>query len=255
MHATFLGTSGYHPSEARHTTGLALPAANTLIDAGTGTFRLPAVMGAEVGDARELDVFLSHAHLDHVSGLTYFIVWMEQKRFGRVRVFAEPEVHEAVDRHLFSERIFPVRIGYERHEMRPGDAATLLDGSRMTTRPQPHRGVTFGYRIQTAAGGSLCFCTDTTANPDDAASVDFVRGCNVLIHECHFADSEARFDEPTGHSSLTKVATLAKNAGVGRLILTHINPYYDPERPLDVESVRDVFGETVVAEDGMTVGF
>ena len=255
MHATFLGTSGYHPSEARHTTGLAIPSAGILLDAGTGTFRLPAAFGAEPGAEVPLDVYLSHAHLDHIAGLTYFIVWMEQRRFGPVRVIAQPEVHEAVDRHLFSEPIFPVRIGYERVEMTPGDAFTLADGSTLRTRAQPHRGVTVGFRLDTPAGGSLAFCTDTTADPDDAEAVDFVRDVGVLVHECHFADAESHLDEATGHSSLTKTCELAARAGAGGLVLTHINPYYDPERPLDLVAARRTFADVAVAEDGMTVRF
>ena len=255
MHATFLGTSGYHPSESRHTTGLALPQAGVLFDAGTGTFRLPQVFGAEKGDEQPLDVYLTHAHLDHIAGLTYFIVWLEERRIGPVRVFARPEVHQAVDEHLFSDLIFPVRIGYERFTIDAGDKHTLADGSKLSVRAQPHRGVTLGYRVDTPAGGSMSFCTDTTADPEDEDAIAFVRGSDVLIHECHFADAESHLDEVTGHSSLTKVCRLAAAANVGRLVLTHINPYYDAEHPLDVDSVRDVFAETVVAEDGLTVRF
>lgn len=255
MHATFLGTSGYHPSESRHTTGLAIPSAGVLLDAGTGTFRLPQVLGAERGAEVPLDVYLSHAHLDHIAGLTYFIVWLEQKRLGRVRVFARPDVHEAVDRHLFSDAIFPVRIDYERCPIEPGDTHTLADGSTLRTRSQPHRGETLGFRVDTPPGGSMAFCTDTTADPQDKAALDFVRGCDVLIHECHFADAEAHLDEPTGHTSLTKVCRFAAEAGVGHLVLTHINPYYDADRPLDVDAVRSIFPNVVVAEDGMTVSF
>ena len=114
MRFTFLGTSGYHPSAVRHTTGLAVPEIGVLFDAGSGTFRVPEVFDANPGDEKPLDIYLTHAHLDHIIGLTFFIVWMEQQRFGRVRVFARQEVHDAVDEHLFSDLIFPVRIGYER---------------------------------------------------------------------------------------------------------------------------------------------
>lgn len=255
MRFQFLGTSGYHPSAVRHTTGLAVPEVGVLFDAGSGTFRVPEVFAAEPGDGKPLDIYLTHAHLDHIIGLTFFIVWLEQNRFGNVRVFARQEVHDAIDEHLFSELIFPVRIRYERCLIDADETHTLRDGSTLRTRAQPHRGVTLGYRVDTPAGKSLAFCTDTTVFPDDADAIEFVRGADVLIHECHFDDAEERFDEPTGHSSLSKVCRLATQAGVGRLILTHINPYYDAAKPLNLEAVKDTFPglHVAAAEDLMTV--
>lgn len=255
MRFTFLGTSGYHPSAARHTTGLAVPEIGVLFDAGSGTFRVPEVFDAQPGDEKPLDIYLTHAHLDHIIGLTFFIVWMEQKRFGNVRVFARQEVHDAIDTHLFSELIFPVRIGYERCLIDADETRTLSDGSTLTTRAQPHRGTTLGYRIDTPGGQSLAFCTDTIARPDDQDSVEFVRGANVLIHECHFDDPEAEYDEPTGHSSLSKVCRIALQAGVGRLLLTHINPYYDLTIPLDLDAARESYPGLImaVAEDLMVL--
>lgn len=255
MRITFLGTSGYHPSAVRHTTGLAIPELGVLFDAGSGTFRVPEVFAADPGDQQPLDIYLTHAHLDHIIGLTFFIVWLEQQRFTNLRVFARQEIHEAIDKHLFSELIFPVRIPYERCLIDGGQSHTLRDGSTLTTRSQPHRGITLGYRIDTPGGQSLAFCTDTTAYPEDNAAIEFVRGADVLIHECHFDDPEERFDEMTGHSSLSKVCQIASEAGVGRLLLTHINPYYPLDSPLNLESARAKFPglDMAIAEDLMAI--
>lgn len=255
MRFTFLGTSGYHPSAARHTTGLAVPELGVLFDAGSGSFRVPEVFAAEPNAEQPLDIYLTHAHLDHIVGLTFFIVWLEQKRFVNVRVFARQEVHDAVDEHLFSDLIFPVRINYERCLIDAEQTHQLRDGSTLRTRAQPHRGITLGYRIDTPGGESLAFCTDTTAYPDDPEAIEFANGVDVLIHECHFDDAEERFDELTGHSSLSKVCQLAKSAGVKRLVLTHINPYYDEQNPLNLDAARAAFPglEVAIAEDLMTI--
>ena len=253
MSAVFLGTSGYHPSAVRHTAGLLVPDANLLMDAGSGTFRLPELLAAAPDDHRELDLVLSHAHLDHIIGLTFFIVWLEQKRFGTVRLHARGEVHDAIEQHLFSELIFPVAIPFERHVVDAGDIIELAGGHQLSLWHQPHRGVTLGMRLDSPTGRSLAYCTDVTARPGE--DVDPIRGVDVLVHECHFADSEADYSEPTGHSHLSAVAGRAAEVGAKKTILTHINPYYDPADPLDVGSVRSVYEPLSVAADLMQINW
>lgn len=251
MKAIFLGTSGYHPSAARHTAGVLVPEASLLLDAGSGTFRLPEQFPADPGDGRELDLVLSHAHLDHIIGLTFFIVWLQENRFATVRLHARDEVHEAIERHLFSELIFPVRLPFERRSVDAGDTIELAGGHRLSLWQQPHRGITLGMRLDAPDGRSLAYCTDVTARPGE--DIDPIRGVGALIHECHFSDAEAEYAEPTGHTHLTAAATRAAESEAGQTWLTHINPYYDPADPLDLASVADICDRLVVAEDLMAI--
>ena len=247
MPAIFLGTSGYHPSAVRHTAGVCVPEASLLLDAGSGTFRLPETLDVKLGERRELDLVLSHAHLDHIIGLTFFIVWLEENRFGTIRLHAEDRVHEAIDQHLFSDLIFPVRIPFERKSVRPGDTIELAGGHRLTLWSQPHRGITLGMRLDDASGHSLAYCTDVTARPGE--DIDPIRKVHHLIHECHFANRESHLSERTGHSHLSAVAERAHEAAVGHTWLTHINPYYPPTQPLDLTGIERM----TVAEDGMAI--
>ena len=251
MPAQFLGTSGYHPAETRHTAGLLVPEAGLLMDAGSGTFRLPALYDAEPGAGRELDLVLTHAHLDHIIGLTFFIVWLQEERFSRIRVHARDEIHAAIERHLFSDLVFPVRIPFERHTVDASDRLELAGGHTLDLWHQPHRGITLGMRLQNAAGRSLAYCTDVTAREGEA--IEPIAGVGTLIHECHFADAESHLSEPTGHSHLSAVARRAADAEAERTLLTHINPYYDAAAPLDLDSVAAVYDRLTIATDELLV--
>jgi len=71
---TLLGTGGWIPTRRRETTCavLSLPEALFIFDAGTGLARLlEDRFREEAGAPREVHMFLSHYHLDHVAGLVY----------------------------------------------------------------------------------------------------------------------------------------------------------------------------------------
>ena len=68
MKVVFLGTAGYYPTEKRQTNCVLIKELNFILDAGTGFFRFPKFIGS-----KEIHIFLSHYHLDHVGGLFWLL--------------------------------------------------------------------------------------------------------------------------------------------------------------------------------------
>lgn len=246
MRLHLLGTAGYHPNEFRDTPCLMLPACGVLLDAGTGLHRM-----RELLQTRSLDIFLTHAHLDHVVGLTYLTGLLYDRDLERIDVHGEAAKLRALDEHLFAACLFPVRPPFRwRPLIGP---VPLPDGGLLRWFPLQHPGGSVGYRIDWP-DRSLAYVTDATAAPD-ASYLDAIRGVDVLVHECFFPDGWEARAELTGHSCLTPVAQLARQAAVGRLILVHINPLAPPSDPWDGADVRDIFAATEVGRDGMVVEF
>lgn len=242
MKLQFLGTGGFHPNERRHTACIFLPSAGIAFDGGTGLFRLPSRL-----ETSELDLFLSHAHLDHVCGLPDLLLPLLDNRLSHCRVHGLPAVLQAVEEHVFASAIFPVRPALE---LIPLTDAVALPSGRMTWFPLHHPGGSVGYRLDLPDGKSLAYLTDTTANED---AIEFARGVDVLIHECYFPDRLAEWCEVTGHSHTSLVARFAARANVGRLYLTHIDPQNTDDDPIGLPDARALFADTLIAEDLMTV--
>jgi ribonuclease Z len=86
-----------------------------------------------------------------------------------------------------------------------------------------------------------------------AATIEIASEADLLVHEATFAREEADRARQTGHSTAQEAATVARKAGVARLLLTHFSPRYaDDPRTLEREA-RKIFPETQAAFDGLSV--
>ena len=122
-----------------------------------------------------------------------------------------------------------------------GETVTLDDG-RTVSPPDlvgaPRRGRTLVYSGDTRPHRAL---------------LEAARGADLLIHEATFGGDEAERAVETGHSTAAEAARVALEAGVRRLVLTHISPRYTRDAPELLAEARAVFPETAIARDGMTV--
>jgi ribonuclease BN (tRNA processing enzyme) len=246
MKIILLGTTGYHPNDRRQTACMMLPELGVVFDAGTALYRVNEYL-----QTRSLDIFLSHAHLDHCIGLTFMFDVLFDGALDRVTVHGEPAKLAAIREHLFAELLFPVQPPFE---MQPLARETrLADGARLTHFPLKHPGGSVGFRVDWP-DRSLAYVTDTVASPT-AAYVEKIRGVDLLIHECYFDDDDPDRADMTGHSCLTPVVQTAVEAGVGRVVLVHINPLMKSDAELGLDGARKVFPKLEIGTDRMEIDF
>lgn len=236
-----LGSGGYHPTEERHTACVLLPESGIVLDAGTGFFRVRELLRTPT-----LDILLTHAHLDHACGLTYLLDVLWGKSVDSVRVHARPSDLEVVARRLFGSPLFPIPFEYE---LVPIDGAFAIGPWRVALRHQVHPGGSLGFHLE-GPGGKLAYVTDTTADPEDAAQVDFVASVDLLIHECYFPNGQENLARRSGHSTVGAVAQLAVRAGVRQLVLVHANPLAPAAELAALEAAaREHFPATLLGTD------
>jgi len=98
-------------------------------------------------------------------------------------------------------------------------------------------------------GRKIVYTGDTMPHE---ALLEFARHADVLIHD---ATTDAALEDKAnryGHSSSRQAAEIAKEAGVGRLILTHLSPRYEEPATI-LEDAKKVFPNVQVAEDFLSI--
>ena len=154
--ATILGSGGFVPTGRRETPSLLLRGAASdatpvVIDAGTGLRRLITDRERWLGDARRLDILLSHFHIDHVCGLAYLteLADLEIVIHGPGAALYETSTAEILSRMFFSPPLMPVtldQLGVRVAELAPG--APEVGGLAVAARRQDqHPNPTLGFRI------------------------------------------------------------------------------------------------------------
>jgi ribonuclease BN (tRNA processing enzyme) len=249
MKLEFLGTAGYHPSEKRHTSCAliadAAPDNAFVLDAGTGFFRL---IGRRL--PAHLHIFLSHAHLDHVCGLTYYLDLIHSAPSPLdLTIYGARECLDAA-LSLFDSPLFPVAFrGGQCIAVEPGKVLDVA-GVKVSAHPLTHPGGSLAYRFDWS-DKSLAYVTDTAG---DARYIDFIHDADLLIHERNFSDNMHELAAMSGHCTTEAVIRVASAAKVKRLVTTHFNPLVDDD-PMEEDALREACPVALAADDGLVLEF
>ncbi|OIN60987.1 ribonuclease Z [Arsenicibacter rosenii] len=111
--------------------------------------------------------------------------------------------------------------------------------------------VLYDVATYTAPGpkpGSYAFCSDTRFSEP---LIGWVKGVDILYHEATFLDVHAGRADEVFHSTARQAASIARQAGVGQLIIGHFSSRYK-EFGAFLEEAQSVFTPTLLAEEGKT---
>lgn len=190
MKLQVLGCAGGIGGRERLTTCL-LVDDDILLDAGTGLASL------ELERLVKIDhVFITHCHLDHVTGLALLVDAVQGKRSGPVTIHATQAVIAALKKHLFNWVLWPdfgaipnTENPALRWEAIEADTPVELNGRQVVAHPVNHTLGATSYLVR-QGGASFLFTGDMASTPDLWATVAQEPGLAKVIVDCSFANAE-----------------------------------------------------------------
>ncbi len=231
-----------------------------IFDAGSGIRVLGNALQAE-NEARDIDLFFSHCHIDHLIGLPFFTPLFDDKY--RLRLFsghmkAQGGIATAIDK-LMSFPLFPVGIDMANAKLAfqdfdAGDILSPRPGIAIRTAPLLHPGGATGYRVE-YQGRSVAYLTDLEISASiDPRIVALANNADVLIVDATYTDDELPQHEGWGHSSWQQAVRLAKQAHAKTLCLFHHDPDHDDDFMDRVAAdAAAALPGTIVAKDGLII--
>ena len=217
-----------------------------LLDAGTGIRELGrSLIASANGSPITGDIFLTHAHWDHIQGIPFFApAFQPGNRFTIWGAKSLAASIRRVVRDQMSPVVFPVAFEdlaatFDFRELT--DERHASDGFDVRAFPVRHPGGALGYRFAARGPGSdstetsaaFVYISDNELRGGEAGAasdrwrarlVDFIRGSRLLIHDATYTDAEYESHRGWGHSTYTDAVSLALDSGVETLVLFHHSP-------------------------------
>lgn len=215
-----------------------------ICDAGSGIRELGKDLMTRQPPPKELHLFISHTHWDHIQGFPFFApVYapaMQIRVYGRL---AESNSAFQVLSGQMSSVYFPVsfkELGSHIVEDHLDNGQKKIDGVLVRSFALDHPGGCQGFCFE-KDGRKIFYATDVELEPsaEDAipdpensgplrhappALVEAIKGADLLIIDAQYDDAEYTVKKKWGHSSCFTVTDLAIQAEVKALALFHHDP-------------------------------
>jgi ribonuclease BN (tRNA processing enzyme) len=243
MRLTVLGSGGWIPTATRQTSCYLVTSGTEalVLDAGTGLGALH-INPSLLDGVETVTVVLSHFHLDHVIGLGFLSA---RGLGGRELTIAGPgslcygrPTRSIVEDQLFASPLQTVSpVAPARWAELGWDTLSFAGHEVVTWQQIRHPLPSAGLRV----GDQFAYCTDTEFDPE---TIRRTAGVTTLLHEAWEPVNAER-----GHTSGVEVGTIAVEAAVSHLVITHHHPLPGvPESTAAAAQGR--FAAAVSATDG-----
>lgn len=261
-----LGTRGSMPCSSEefqiyggNTSCFFLPIQDQAIvfDAGTGIMALNKSLPKTIKD---IHIFISHMHLDHIQGLPFFQSLFESNYsitiYGQER--SGKTIQEQID-YFLNPLLWPVGVknfqpNVQFVTVQLGKKYQIREDIVIETAHSCHPGASTLYRI-TYKDSSFVYGLDFEHNEDSLERlISFSQNATALVYDsCYFPEEYPRH-KGWGHSTWEQGLFVKKRANIDQLLLSHHNiNYTDTMLQTLAEQLSHIDNNILLLKEGMEI--
>ncbi|MCR5801776.1 MAG: MBL fold metallo-hydrolase [Lachnospiraceae bacterium] len=201
---------------------------NVYLDAGTGIVAAPNVEG-------EINVLISHPHLDHIQGIPFFPELLEKGTKINIYVGTD-EAHEGYDaaaaiNNLVSPPYWPVGLSAYPADVRVIKVFFPIDikGLKVSAMEGSHPGGSLIFGIE-QDGQKLVYATDYEKTEESVEElIEFAKDADIFMLDGQYTDEELGARKGYGHTSWNGALELAGRAHAKTLMIIHHDPAHNDD--------------------------
>ena len=231
-----------------------------LLDMGTGLRGFGNSLVKEKSNVKDINIFLSHYHYDHILGFLMFVPLFIDK--FNINIYAPGENDEEIKAKFeafLDPSFWPVNIDMFNAKINFKHYTTgeikINETLKITTCKHGHPGGASTIRVQYDRF-SVTYATDCE-HPSSHLNqniIDIAKGTDILIHDAQYTPEQLHKYKGWGHSSWEQCVELALQANVKKLVLFHHNPDYSNSILENIEkNAQNKFKNTLSAREGMEI--
>lgn len=233
-----------------------------IIDAGSGLRALGhELMIRDEGPPEEIDLLLTHLHIDHICGLPFFAPLLSGKTLVRLWNSVYPtadDLRSALSRGL-APPIFPIDTTvWDTLEIRvpeEGERVSLGGPNIARAFPLNHPDGACGWRVNSSGRVVVVASDHEYGNPViDKQIAYYARFAEVMVWDASYTEAEIVHRKGWGHSTWQQGLVLGREAGVQQVLMTHHMPERtDDELAVMEREAQAVSRRTLFAREGMVL--
>ena len=200
-----------------------------ILDAGTGIIKLSETIIKN--KEKEVNIFLSHTHWDHIQGFPLFLpIFFEDFTINIYGPYLKKFRLKDLFKIMMSYPFFPVELSEVKakinfFEIKDNDELNI-NGFKIKSKMHIHPVICYSYSISND-NKKLTFSTDTEhfdKQLDDRV-VEIAKNSDILIHDSQYFPHELKNRKGWGHSTFMEAIKVAKKSNSKFLYLFHHDPY------------------------------
>ncbi|GFZ29544.1 sulfohydrolase/glycosulfatase [Clostridium zeae] len=243
----FLGTNGWYDTKTGNTPSVLIEHEqyNLILDAGNGISKL----NNYIDSAKPVYLFLSHFHLDHISGLHTLV----KNNFSKgLYIIVQNGGKDFLQNFINLPYTVPIKQLPFKVEIIEVNKISTNFPFKVSFLPLKHSIEVLGIRLE-INDKIITYCTDTSKCEN---AVTLAKDADILITECSMAPNVDK--DANVHLNPQMAAQLAKEAEVKKLYLMHFDAstYTNKEMRIEAElNAKETFSNSFATFDGMEVEF